>query len=133
MIFGISDNRDATAIPKDRCPLGNGVNRVVGPLAVHVGSKEFEKLGNGRFVKYGDVVDAAKRCHQFSAFGSFQNRSARPFRGRGLIVVHGNDQPVGFQRGGVKIPDVTHMQEIETAVGKREWSDPSVDRRRRAR
>ena len=85
---------------------------------MHVGLQQFEKRRHGRFRKYRDVINASKRGNQFGAVGGFENRATWPLGGRGRIIIHGNDETVGFQRGRLKIPDVTHMQEVETAVGK---------------
>ena len=119
MIFWIPDNRDPASIRKDRRAFRNRVDGVVGALTVHVWSQYFEKWGNCRFGKYRDVVHAAKRRHQFCAFGHFQNWTPRALGRRRVIVIDRNNQPISFQRSCLKIPDVSHVQQIETAVGER--------------
>ena len=80
MILRIADDGDAAAVGADGVALGNGVDGVVGALAVHVGLQQLEQRRHRRLGKDHDVIDRAQRGHQLGAIGLRQHRPRRPFQ-----------------------------------------------------
>ncbi len=77
---------------------------------------------DGRLRKHDDVVDAAERGDHRGAIGGVQNRPARAFLRRHLVVVDRNHEPIGFRRGSLQVADVSGVQQIEAAVRKGDGS-----------
>src|SRR6266853_5461246 len=63
--LGVADNRDPPAISTHDRPLGHGVDRVIGALAMHVGLEECEQPLHVGIGKESHVIDAAKSRHEF--------------------------------------------------------------------
>ncbi len=100
--------------------LGHRVRRVVGALAVHVGLEQPEQAVNIRVGEQHDVVHVFDRRHHFRAIGAAQNRAARSLQSlHRLIVVDGDDQPVGLRRGAGQIAHMADVHHVEAPVGKR--------------
>src|SRR5690606_29365148 len=65
MILGVADNRRASTVAAHGLALRNGVDRVVGALAVHVGAQRLEQRRHRVVVEEDDGVDAAQGVHEF--------------------------------------------------------------------
>ena len=65
-------------------------------------------------------MDAAQGGDELGAIRGGQNRPPGALQaGDGPIVVHRDDQPIGFSGRALQIPHVPDMQQIEAAVRKR--------------
>ncbi len=121
VVLGVADDGGAAAIGQHDRAFGNGLDRVVRALAVHVGFQTGQQVADRVVVEHHDVVDPAQRRHQFGARLLVQDGTALAFQPpHRRIAVDGDHQPVGFGGGGLQIADVPDVQEIEDPVGKRD-------------
>ena len=119
MILRIADDGDTAAIGQHGLSLRDGVGRVVGALAMHVGLQQPKQAVYVRIGEQHDVIDVFERRDHLCAIGAAQDRPAGSLqRLYGIIVVDGDDQRVGLGRGTREIPHMTHVQDVETSVGK---------------
>ena len=137
MILRVADDRDAAAVGEHRLALGHGLGRVVGAFAVHVGLQQAQQPVHVGIGKQHDVVDALERRHHLGAIGRAQNRAAGTLQPTHRpIVVDRDDEPIGLRLRIGEIAHVPDVQDIETAVRKRDgaaFGAFSVNRRRRDR
>ena len=106
MALRIADDGDAAAVRPDGLALGDRLGRVVRALAVHIRPQHAEQPIDRAIRKHDDVVDAAQRRNQLRARLGRHQRPAWTFqRPHRRVVVHRDDQPIGFPRRSVFIVD----------------------------
>jgi hypothetical protein len=119
MLLLITDDDRPAAVRLNDPPFRDRVDSVIGTLAMDIGLEQQEQPLNGRIAEDDDIVNAAEGRQDLGAFGGWHEGASRTLQPHDvLIVVHGNDQAVGFGRRTPQIPDVPDVQKIETSVGK---------------
>ena len=122
MVFGITNNLDASTAGDHHIALRNSLGGVVSAFGLNIRTQKPHQLANIKLVKNGYCIYILQRGKDFCAFclrcawPAFALQSA----GAGLRV-HAHDQPSTQLLGGMQITDVPHVQHIKTAIGKNDF------------
>jgi hypothetical protein len=120
VILGIADNRDTSAVFRDRIALGDGVGGVVGAFGLDVGADLANDGADVEFVENNHGVDIGERGYDLSSLFSGHDGTARSLERPDRFI--GIDRDYEFPAksfGSAQIADMTDMQQIEVAVGQR--------------
>ena len=115
----VADDRDTATVAANRIALGHGVDRVVGPLAMHVGTQRQQKRRDVGFRKDRDVVHAAQGGDELRPISRGQDGLPWPLQPlHRRVVVDRHHEAIGFARRRLEVANVADMQQIEAAVRK---------------
>lgn len=118
-MLGVADDGDADSKTRGRGALRNRFRSVVRALRVHIRPEQLEQALHIQFLKNHHAVHGGERGDEFGASAFVQDWPAGPLQlPRARIRIDGNNQDVAFAPRGFQIADVSHMQEIENAVGE---------------
>jgi hypothetical protein len=119
VLFLVTDNDRAAAIGLHDAALRNGIDSVVGTLAVHLGLQQQQQALGGSVAEHHDIVDRLKCGNDFGPLARWHDRSPRALqRGDRSIVVDGNDEAIRLSRGTAQVSNMSDVQEIEASVGE---------------
>ncbi len=119
MAWNEVDQKDLAAVCLHDFVADNLFTRVVGAFDEDLGTQALDQFEGRVLFEHDDGVDCFKRGEYFGAIADGIDRPAialQPCR-RG-IAVQPNHQPIAGRPGLRQKPDVTAMQEIETAIGE---------------
>ena len=93
---------------------------VVGAFAVDVGLDPAQQPFDGVVGEGHDVIDGAEGRDDFGALARGHGRPPRPFQPcDGCVLVHRDNQAIGFGGRALQVSHVADVQQIEAAIGKR--------------
>ena len=119
LLFVADDDGSAAVVVYDGS-LGNRLHRIVGPLAMDLGSQQPQEARDSRVAEDDHVVDAGQSRKHLGTFGRGHDRTACPFqRPDARIVVHRDNQTVGFPGSARQIPHMADVQQVEAPVRER--------------
>jgi hypothetical protein len=125
VVFLVTDNDRAAAIGLHDASLGNGIDGVVGALAVHFGLQQQQQTLDGSVAEHHDVVNRLKCGNDFRALVRWNDWSPWTLqRGDRPIVVDGNNEAIRFSRRTAQVSNVTDVQQIEASI--RESDSPTL-------
>ena len=117
--FGSPDDRHPAAVRAHDVPLGDGVGRVVGALAVNVGPQRAEQARDVVLVEDDDVVHGAQGGHEQRAVLRRHHRPPLALQAaHGRVAVDADHEHVGLGPGCLEIAHVSDVQDVEAAVGE---------------
>ena len=120
MALGVADDGRAAAVRLDDRTLGNGLDGVVGAFAVDVGLDPAQQAFDVVVGKRHDVIDRVERRDDLGPLGRRHHRPPRPLQPCDrCVLVHGDDEAIGFGGRALQVPHVADVQHIEAAVGER--------------
>ena len=121
MLLPGADDDGPSAVRFHHRTLRHGLDGVVRALAVHIRLHDAQQPLDRRIAEDDDVVDRRKRRQDLCTLGRRDDGTAWAFQRRHrAVVIHRDDEPVGFAGGPRQIADVSHVDEIEAPVRKRQ-------------
>lgn len=119
MLFRIANDGDAHAEKPGGFALGYGIGFVVRSFRVYVRAQGGKQMGYIGLFEYDHVVDRGKAGDEAGARIGGKNRATLAFqRTHALVGIHSDYQDVSLSAGTLEIPHVTHMQDVEAAIGQ---------------
>jgi hypothetical protein len=119
MVFGIAHDFHSSTAGDYFIALWNGLGGVVRAFRVYVRADFTNDRSDIRLGENYHGVYIGQRSQNFSTFLCRQQRTTFTFKGaHGGVRVDGHDQSPAQPFGGVQVTHVSHVQQVEAAIGQ---------------
>jgi hypothetical protein len=121
VIFGITNNGNAASALRDRIALGDRIGGVIRTFGLNVGTNLANDAADIELGEDNDGINVGECGNNFGALLLRHNRTPFTFKGANRIVrVNGHNELSAERFGSSQIPNMTNVQQVEIAVGKRD-------------
>jgi hypothetical protein len=119
MVFGIADDRNASAAGEDYVPLGHSLCRIVRALGMNVRADQADQFANVGCIEDDHRIYIGKRGQNFRAFVLGDMRASAPFQlAHARVRVHGHHQLASQLLRSLQVAHMANMEYVKTSVGE---------------